>query len=341
MIILGIETSCDDTGIAIYDTDKDVISHSLASQISTHAKYGGVVPELASRDHVINIAPLLDHVVNISNIKMCDINLVAYTNGPGLIGSLLTGACFAKSFAYSISAPSLEIHHLEAHILIAKFENPKLEFPFLAMLASGGHTMLVYVKKLGEYIILGQTLDDAIGEAFDKTAKMLGIPYPGGPTLAAMADSSSDIQQQLLPPFPRPLCDKSNMNFSFSGLKTHALNVWQKSKLQNNDLKYAIAYQFQKAVIDTILFKVQSAIKISGLKSLVLAGGVAANSKLRQELRNIRGLDIIVMPPREFCTDNGAMIAYAASLYAQQDLYNEYKDDILTIRPLARWNKFL
>lgn len=336
MLILGIETSCDDTGIAIYDSNNGVIAHSLASQVATHKQYGGVVPELASRDHVNNLVPLLNHVLKISQLNINQINLIAYTKGPGLIGSLLTGSCFAKSLAYSLQIPTIGVHHLEAHILVAMMENPRLEFPFLAMLASGGHTMLVHAKALGKYEILGQTLDDAIGEAFDKTAKLMGIAYPGGPELAKLADHCPDDVKNILAPFPMPLCDKPNLDFSFSGLKTHALNIWVKQEHNRVDTKFAIAYRFQEAIVGTLLKKISKAILQTGLKKLVLAGGVAANEKLRKSLSKITNIDLIVFPAKEFCTDNGAMIAFAASCYC---LENKNLDKSLNICPSARWAK--
>ena len=226
------------------------------------------------------------------------------------------------------------MHHLEAHILVAMMENPKLTFPFLAMLASGGHTMLIHAKKLGEYEILGQTLDDAIGEAFDKTAKLMGIGYPGGPELAGLADQCPEHLKNILAPFPKPLSDKPNLDFSFSGLKTHALNIWTKYDLNQMDLKFAISYRFQEAIIATVLKKIIKAVRQTGLKKLVVAGGVAANEKLRQHLSKITELDLVVFPAKEYCTDNGAMIAYAASCYYED---KNMIDDSLGICPSARW----
>jgi N6-L-threonylcarbamoyladenine synthase len=337
MYFLGIETSCDDTGMAIYDADNGLVGHSLASQAATHQQYGGIVPELASRDHVNNLVPLLEHVLCKTNINIEQINRIAYTKGPGLIGSLLTGACFAKSLAYSLCIPAIGIHHLEAHILVAMMESPQLKFPFLVMLVSGGHTMLVHAKSLGDYEILSQTVDDAIGEAFDKTAKLMKILYPGGPELANIADHCPDNLKTILSPFPKPLCDKSNLNFSFSGLKTHALNIWNKNNsLSQDSLRYAIAYRFQEATIATLIHKIKLALKKTNLTRLVLAGGVAANQHLRNELKKLVNLSNITLPAKEFCTDNGAMIAYAASLYNEDC----FLDDSFAIRPRARWARF-
>lgn len=311
MLVLGLESSCDETGIAIYDSDAGLLAHALHSQIDTHRIHGGVVPELASRDHVNYLVPLMDDVLRQANIKKTQLHGIAYTAGPGLIGGLLVGACFAKSLAYALNIPTLGVHHLEAHILAAKMETPSLEFPFIALLVSGGHCQLIEVKNLGEYRLLGDTLDDAVGEAFDKTAKLMGIPYPGGPVLAALADQCEATPYH----FPRPMTDRPGLDFSFSGLKTFALNTWNQSTKDDRACS-EIAKAFQEAVIATLIIKCKRAIAESGCKRLVVAGGVGANKALRlslQEWINEMGGEIY-FPALEYCTDNGAMVAYAGCL---------------------------
>lgn len=311
MIVLGIESSCDETGVAIYDSEKGLLAHALHSQIKTHRAHGGVVPELASRDHVNYIIPLVDKALNEAQLKKSDLNGVAYTAGPGLIGALLVGACFAKSLAYGLSIPALAIHHLEAHILAAKLENPGLEFPFIALLVSGGHSQLIEVKGLGEYNLMADTLDDAVGEAFDKTAKLMGIPYPGGAVLAKLADDCSETPYR----FPRPMTDRPGLDFSFSGLKTFALNTWTQSNKSDQD-RAEIAKAFQEAVIETLLIKCKRALHESSCKRLVVAGGVGANRSLRAVLNAwMQQMDgMVYFPAPEYCTDNGAMVAYAGCL---------------------------
>jgi N6-L-threonylcarbamoyladenine synthase len=311
MIVLGIESSCDETGLAIYDSEKGLLAHALHSQTKTHSVHGGVVPELASRDHVNFIIPLLDKALNEAQLKKSDLDGIAYTAGPGLIGALLVGACFAKSLAYGLSIPALAIHHLEAHILAAKLESPNLEFPFIALLVSGGHCQLIEVNALGDYQLLADTLDDAVGEAFDKTAKLMGIPYPGGAILAKMADECVETPYR----FPRPMTDRPGLDFSFSGLKTFALNVWNKCNKTEED-RAQIAKAFQEAVVDTLIIKCKRAIQVSSCKRLVVAGGVGANRSLRSSLsawiQQIQGE--VYFPAPEYCTDNGAMVAYAGCL---------------------------
>jgi N6-L-threonylcarbamoyladenine synthase len=311
MRVLGIESSCDETGVAIYDSELGLLAHSLHSQIDTHQKHGGVVPELASRDHVNYLIPLMDEVLEKAALKKQEIDAVAYTAGPGLIGALLVGACFAKSLAYGLSIPALGIHHLEAHILAAQMETPSLDFPFIALLVSGGHCQLIAVKALGHYQLLGDTLDDAVGEAFDKTAKLMGIPYPGGPVLAGLADQCESTPYK----FPRPMTDRPGLDFSFSGLKTHALTTWNKSNKEDSD-RLEIAKAFQNAVVDTLIIKCKRAIEQTGCRRLVVAGGVGANKALRGALhewiKQINGE--VYFPALEYCTDNGAMVAYAGCL---------------------------
>lgn len=311
MLILGIESSCDETGVAIYDSDSGLLAHALHSQIATHSVHGGVVPELASRDHVNYLIPLVDEVLNQAQLNKQDLNGIAYTAGPGLIGALLVGSCFAKSLAYALDIPALAIHHLEAHLLAAKMETPALEFPFIALLVSGGHCQLIEVKALGEYQLLGDTLDDAVGEAFDKTAKLMGIPYPGGAVLAGLADQCESTPYR----FPRPMTDRPGLDFSFSGLKTHALTTWNQSAKEERD-RLEIAKAFQQAVIDTLIIKCKRAIQQSTCNRLVVAGGVGANKALRIALQEwIKSIDgQVYFPALEYCTDNGAMVAYAGCL---------------------------
>ncbi|AWN73279.1 tRNA (adenosine(37)-N6)-threonylcarbamoyltransferase complex transferase subunit TsaD [Legionella anisa] len=330
MLILGIESSCDETGIAIYDSDAGLLAHALHSQIDTHRVHGGVVPELASRDHINYLIPLLDKVLQQTGIDKKALDGIAYTAGPGLIGALLVGACFAKSVACALQIPSLAIHHLEAHLLAAKMETPSLEFPFIALLVSGGHCQLVEVKDLGTYCILGDTLDDAVGEAFDKTAKLMGIPYPGGPVLAALADQCESTPYR----FPRPMTDRPGLDFSFSGLKTFALNTWSQST-KDERARAEIAKAFQEAVVETLMIKCKRAVQESGCKQLVVAGGVGANKALRSGLREwIQSIGgTIYFPALEYCTDNGAMIAYAGCLR----MLRGEKDVSSGVEVKARW----
>lgn len=311
MFVLGIESSCDETGVALYDSNTGLLAHALYSQIETHRVYGGVVPELASRDHINYLIPLVDEVLLRAGLDKKSLDGIAYTAGPGLIGALLVGSCFAKSLAYALQIPALGIHHLEAHVLAAKMETPSLEFPFIALLVSGGHCQLIEAKGLGVYRLLGDTMDDAVGEAFDKTAKLMGIPYPGGPVLAALADQCESTPYR----FPRPMTDRPGLDFSFSGLKTYALNTWNQST-KDERARSEIAKAFQQAVVDTLMIKCKRALQESSHKQLVVAGGVGANKSLRLGLQEwiqcIGGT--IYFPALEYCTDNGAMIAYAGCL---------------------------
>jgi N6-L-threonylcarbamoyladenine synthase len=311
MLVLGIESSCDETGVALYDSNLGLIAHALHSQIDTHRVHGGVVPELASRDHVNYLIPLVDNVLKQAQVSKTEVDGVAYTAGPGLIGALLVGACFAKSLAYALNIPALAIHHLEAHLLAAKMETPSLEFPFIALLVSGGHCQLIEVKSLGAYQLLGDTLDDAVGEAFDKTAKLMGIPYPGGAILAGLADQCQSTPYR----FPRPMTDRPGLDFSFSGLKTHALTTWHQSGKSEVD-RLEIAKAFQQAVVDTLVIKCKRAIQQSMCTRLVVAGGVGANQALRGALQEwIKSVNgEVYFPAHEYCTDNGAMVAYAGCL---------------------------
>lgn len=333
MRVLGIESSCDETGVAIYDSNKGLLAHQLYTQIPLHQKYGGVVPELASRNHSQKLALLIDACLYNADLKKSQIDAIAYTAGPGLIGALLVGAAFAKSFAFALNIPAIAVHHLEAHILAAQMESPGLTFPFLALLVSGGHTQLILAESLGHYHLLGDTLDDAVGEAFDKTAKLLGISYPGGAELARLADDCPGELKGYFPPFPRPMLDKPGLNFSFSGLKTHALTTWKNSQQTTNE-RSALAYAFQQAIIDTLFAKCQRAVEQTGATQLVVAGGVGANKTLRNKLSLLmREKGTIFFPKLEYCTDNGAMISYTGT----QHLLNGRKDNTLAIEVQARW----
>jgi len=308
MIILGIETSCDETGIAIYDGKHGLRGHALYSQVELHARYGGVVPELASRDHVRKLLPLIKQVFDSSGIKSSDIDGVAYTAGPGLVGALLVGAAAGRSLAWAWGVPAVAVHHMEGHLLAPMLEPDPPAFPFLALLVSGGHTLLVEVDGIGRYRVLGDSIDDAVGEAFDKTASLLGLPYPGGPALAKLALSGNPDRFR----FPRPMTDRPGLDFSFSGLKTFALNTWRNSEQSGQD-RADIARAFEDAVIDTMVIKCRRALQDTGLATLVIAGGVGANLRLRERLGELlRSQGGRACYPRpEFCTDNGAMIAYA------------------------------
>jgi len=308
MFVLGIESSCDETGVALYDGERGLLAHTLYSQVAMHAEYGGVVPELASRDHVRKLLPLVDEVLAKAGKARSEIGGVAYTAGPGLIGALLVGASVGRSLAWGLGIPAVAVHHMEGHLLAPMLEENPPAFPFVALLVSGGHTMLVQVDGVGRYTILGESLDDAAGEAFDKTAKLLGLGYPGGPELARLAEKGDPDAYR----FPRPMTDRPGLDFSFSGLKTFTLTTWQKSDQGETD-KANIARAFQDAVVDTLAIKCKRALEQTGLKRLVIAGGVSANKGLRERLSQMGAkLGVEVYYPRpEFCTDNGAMIAYA------------------------------
>ncbi len=309
MRILGIETSCDETGVAIYDSEQGLMAHALYSQVAIHAEYGGVVPELASRDHVRKVTPLIRQVMQESNSDKSDIDGIAFTKGPGLMGALLVGAATASSLAWAWDVPAIGIHHLEGHLLAPMLEKEnKVEFPFIALLVSGGHTMLIEVDELGKYKLLGESLDDAVGEAFDKTAKLLGLSYPGGPVLAKLAEDGNPDRFR----FPRPMTNRPGLDFSFSGLKTFAITTVQEHGLEQQT-KADVAYAFQEAVVDTMIIKCRRAIEQRGIKRLIVAGGVGANKRLRQRLKEEMdkiGAELF-FPSMQFCTDNGAMIAYA------------------------------
>ena len=309
MIVLGIESSCDETGVALYDSEKGLLGHLLHSQVELHASYGGVVPELASRDHVRKLIPLIEELLVKTGLQRRDIDAVAYTRGPGLVGALLVGAAAASSLAWALDVPVVGVHHMEGHLLAPMLDSERPGFPFVALLVSGGHTQLVEVQGVGRYRMLGESVDDAAGEAFDKTAKMLGLPYPGGPELAKLALQGNPDRFR----FPRPMTDRPGLDFSFSGLKTFALNTWKDADVQDEPLKADICRAFEDAVIDTLAIKCRRALKETGIGDLVLAGGVSANKRLRermqQELQKLGGRAWYPQP--QFCTDNGAMIAYA------------------------------
>ena len=308
MRVLGIETSCDETGIAIFDDQLGILSHQLYSQVKLHADYGGVVPELASRDHVRKTIPLIQAALAEANCDPDSIDGIAYTAGPGLVGALLVGATIGRSLALAWIKPAVAVHHMEGHLLAPMLEEKAPEFPFLALLVSGGHTLLVRVDGIGLYQILGESIDDAAGEAFDKTAKLLGLDYPGGARLSKLAEQGVPGRFH----FPRPMTDRPGLDFSFSGLKTFAANTIR-SEGSDDQTRADIAHAFECAVVDTLAIKCKRALKETGLKRLVMAGGVSANRRLRAQLAEMMTeLKGEVFYPRlEYCTDNGAMIAYA------------------------------
>ncbi len=329
MIVLGIETSCDETGVALYDSDLGLRAHALFSQVEIHAEYGGVVPEIASRDHVRKLIPLINQCLEKAELKRTDIDAVAYTAGPGLIGALLVGTATGRSIAMALDRPALAVHHMEGHLLAPMLESDPPAVPFVALLVSGGHTILIQVREIGEYKILGETLDDAAGEAFDKTAKLLGLGYPGGPALAKLAQHGDAGRFS----FPRPMTNRPGLDFSFSGLKTHTRNLWMNSE-QDDATQADIAAGFQQAVVDTLLIKCRRAMQHTRAPQLVVAGGVGANLALRQSLQQAgKKYGWKVSYPRlEFCTDNGAMIAYAG---CQRLMAGQHTGPIL--QAFARW----
>lgn len=323
MRVLGLETSCDETGVALYDSERGLLADALFSQIDLHRAYGGVVPELASRDHVKRLLPLTRQVLADAGVSAGQIDAIAYTAGPGLVGALLVGASCAQALAFAWGIPALGVHHMEGHLLAPMLEERPPQFPFVALLVSGGHTQLVRVEGIGRYQLLGESLDDAAGEAFDKTAKLLGLGYPGGPEIARLAQSG--VADRFV--FPRPMTDRPGLDFSFSGLKTFTLNTWQRCREAGDDSEQTrcdIALAFERAVVDTLVLKCRRALRQTGLKRLVIAGGVSANQALRQALERMLGElrgEVFYARPR-FCTDNGAMIAYAGCqrlLAGQQD----------------------
>jgi len=338
MIVLGIESSCDETGIALYDTNRGLLSHALHSQIAMHQEYGGVVPELASRDHVRRALPLLREALNKAQIDKTAIDAIAYTQGPGLAGALLVGASVACGLGLALHKPIIGIHHLEGHLLSPLLANQPPEFPFIALLVSGGHTQLMRVDGVGRYELLGETLDDAAGEAFDKSAKLLGLDYPGGPAISRLAMNGDPAIHQ----FPRPMLHSKDLNFSFSGLKTAVLTAVKKyPQTLTDDDKANVARGFVDAIIDVLLAKCLTAMKQTGLKRLVIAGGVGANQQLRAALNaaanasNPKKRFQVYYPELEFCTDNGAMIAFAGAMRLKNNPELATKNYSFNVRP--RW----
>lgn len=328
MRVLGIETSCDDTGIAIFDTEHGLLADTIHSQLS-HIKYGGVVPEIASRDHIQKVIPLIDALLRETGLSSKEIDGIAYTKGPGLAGSLMVGATIAQGLRFAWQKPAIGVHHLEGHLLAPMLSFPAPTFPFVTLLISGGHTQIIKVSELGNYEILGESLDDAVGEAFDKTAKLMGLPYPGGPHLEKLAKKGDATQLK----FPRPLIKRDDLNFSFSGLKTHVANIIRQTELTETH-KANIAAQFEQAVADVLCEKIKRAMQQTQYPTLVIAGGVAANLTLRSQLSLVAQSEgfRIYFPELKYCTDNGAMIAYAG---AMRLMHGESSDFSIQVRP--RW----
>ena len=334
MLVLGIETSCDETGIALYDTGRGLLSHTLYSQIAMHSEYGGVVPELASRDHIRRVLPLIQQALQDAQCQLHDIEAIAYTQGPGLAGALLVGASIGTAMSFALHIPALGIHHLEGHLLSPLLSTPAPAFPFIALLVSGGHTQLMQVDAVGHYRLLGETVDDAAGEAFDKTAKLLGLGYPGGAALSKLARQGRPGQFKL----PRPMLNSGDLNFSFSGLKTAVLTLLNKQEL-TEQIRADIALAFQEAVVDVLTEKSLAALAQTGLKQLVVAGGVGANEQLRRNLSGkatAKGATVFY-PELEFCTDNGAMIAFAGALRLQA-MPESARQPASNFTVNARWN---
>ncbi|MDR5892271.1 tRNA (adenosine(37)-N6)-threonylcarbamoyltransferase complex transferase subunit TsaD [Halomonas mongoliensis] len=334
MRVLGIETSCDETGVALFDTERGLVADALYSQVAMHAEYGGVVPELASRDHTRRLLPLIQQVLDEAELSRSELDAIAYTAGPGLVGALMVGAATAHGMARALGIPVLGVHHMEGHLLAPMLEDERPEFPFVALLVSGGHTQLVEVRGLGRYTLLGESVDDAAGEAFDKAAKMLGLDYPGGPQVARLAEQGDPGRFR----FPRPMTDRSGLDFSFSGLKTHTLTAIRQLEASgglDDQARADVARAFEEAVVDTLVIKCRRALDQTGLKRLVMAGGVSANARLRERLehecekRRARSY----YPRGRFCTDNGAMIAYVG---AQRLLAGE-RDEQGVMKAVPRW----
>ncbi len=334
MRVLGIETSCDETGVALFDTERGLVADALYSQIAMHAEYGGVVPELASRDHTRRLLPLIQQVLDEAGLSRSELDAIAYTAGPGLVGALMVGAATAHGMARALGIPVLGVHHMEGHLLAPMLEETPPDFPFVALLVSGGHTQLVEVRGLGRYTLLGESVDDAAGEAFDKAAKMLGLDYPGGPHVARLAEGGDPGRFR----FPRPMTDRPGLDFSFSGLKTHTLTAIRQLDTRgalDDQARADVARAFEEAVVDTLVIKCRRALDQTGLKRLVVAGGVSANLRLRERLerecakRNARAY----YPRGRFCTDNGAMIAYVG---AQRLLAGEH-DEQGVMQAVPRW----
>jgi N6-L-threonylcarbamoyladenine synthase len=328
--VLGIETSCDETGVAVFDSRRGLLAHTLYSQIRMHAEYGGVVPELASRDHVRKLLPLVRETLGRAGLAIADLRGVAYTAGPGLVGALLVGATAARSLAWALELPAIGVHHMEGHLLAPLLEPDPPEPPFVALLVSGGHSMLIEVEAIGRYVLLGDTLDDAAGEAFDKTAKLMELPYPGGPALAKVAEQGRPGVFR----FSRPMTDRPGLDFSFSGLKTQVLLAWQGSD-RSEQTKADIARAFEDAIVETLTIKCRRALAATGARSLVIAGGVGANRHLRRQLADAGTTEGFrtYFPRPEFCTDNGAMIALAGALRLEA---GQFETPAIAVRP--RWD---
>lgn len=328
LIVLGIESSCDETAVALYETERGLLAHQLYSQIPLHAQYGGVVPELASRDHTRKLPLLVNQIVDEAKISFSDIDGIAFTEGPGLIGALMVAASYAQGLSLALDCPILGVHHMEAHLQAVMLEEEHPEYPFVTLLVSGGHTQLVYAEGFGQYKVLGESLDDAVGEAFDKTAKLMGLPYPGGPELSHLAEGGDETRF----PFPRPMLDRPGLDFSFSGIKTKAMLTIEESL----EADYPdIAASFQAALIETLVKKSMRALDETNCNQLVVSGGVGANQKLRSELYKIasnKGLQVY-FPRPEFCTDNGAMVAYVG----HQRLYYR-QESTQKVNLKARWS---
>lgn len=334
MIVLGIETSCDETGVGLYDTKHGLLNHALYSQTKMHSEYGGVVPELASRDHIRRILPLIKQTLSATEHNLRDLDAIAYTQGPGLAGALLVGASIGSALGFALKIPTLGVHHLEGHLLSPLLSTPSPDFPFVALLVSGGHTQLMEVRGVGSYRLLGETVDDAAGEAFDKTAKLLGLGYPGGPALSKLAEKGKSGRFTL----PRPMLHSGDLNFSFSGLKTAVLTLTKKNKMTQQTCA-DIALAFQNAAVDVLTVKSLAALKQTGLTQLIVAGGVGANRQLRNKL--LKQVELagatVFFPALEFCTDNGAMIAFAGAMRLQTPgISNQPTGNSFTVK--ARWN---
>ncbi|MCH9769372.1 MAG: tRNA (adenosine(37)-N6)-threonylcarbamoyltransferase complex transferase subunit TsaD [Gammaproteobacteria bacterium] len=329
MNVLGIESSCDETAVAIYSTERGILSETVYTQV-VHSQHGGVVPELAARDHIRKCLPLVQQNLTAANLTAKNILGIAYTRGPGLIGALMVGASVAHSLGYAWQVPVLGVHHMEAHLLVTMMEYSAIQFPFIGLLISGGHTLLVLAHGLGKYELLGESIDDAVGEAFDKTAKLLGLPYPGGAALAELAKQGDPKRFE----FPRPMTNRPGLDFSFSGLKTHALQCYKKHQAEPN-IAANIACAFQDAVVDTLVIKCQRALEQTGIKTLLMVGGVSANQLLRQQLaQTLQQQNVAVFyPSQKYCTDNATMVAYTGALRLQKG-----EQDQRSIRVLPRWS---
>jgi N6-L-threonylcarbamoyladenine synthase len=337
--VLGIETSCDETGVAIYNLEHGLLGDALHSQVAMHERYGGVVPELASRDHIQRILPLTEEVLRQAKLTLKDINAIAFTAGPGLAGALLVGAAVATALSYALKIPAIEVHHLEGHVLSPLLSKNPPEFPFVALLVSGGHTQLFYVEALGKYELLGESIDDAAGEAFDKSAKLLDLGYPGGPAVSRTAELFDKTTPRMIK-FPRPMMHSGNLDFSFSGLKTSVLTAVNKAKAHaapaeiSAQMKAEIAFEVQEAITEVLCAKAAKALKQTGANRLVISGGVSANTRLRERLKQTIKAKVY-FPELSLCTDNGAMIAFAGAMkMANVDLKSFYREGF-TVKP--RW----